>query len=254
MANAGGFTAYANRVVQYGSRGSEPCKNTRPVTVKSGQVIKAMSWVTSDSAGKVIAAANVTELASTAFSGTIASTDTVILGGLTLTATATMTSAEIVAAFISQSTTKGTFSGTLSGWVLQQGATTAILEASSTSSLTNATDFAVTGTHTSLTTTVTTVAGTTSITPVIGLLVYDVNATSADAPGQIYTSGNFWEEEILWEVDVAVDTVDVDGTTTAVTAYRTGATTSLLRQKFIEQTAGGTEFAIGTWTAGEREA
>ncbi len=45
MASNGGFVSYANRTTKYGSRGAEPCKNTRPIVVKSGQVIKAMSWL-----------------------------------------------------------------------------------------------------------------------------------------------------------------------------------------------------------------
>lgn len=256
MANTnGGFNSYPNKTIVYGSRGVEPCKQTRPVTIASGQVIKAMSWLESNTSGKMIAKATMTETASTAFSGTMAATDTTILGGLTLTATATMTAVEIVAAFLTGSTTKGTFTGTLSGFTLQQGATTSILEAIATTYLTNVTNFAVTGTHTSLTATTTIVAGGTTQNVAAGLLVYDVDATSADVVAQMYIAGNFWEEEILWEVDVATDTVlSSDGVTTvAVTAYNTGCVTSLARQKFIENTAGGTEFLVGTWTSGERE-
>lgn len=256
MANTnGGFNSYANRTITYGSRGTEPCKVTRPITVKQGQVLKAMTWLESGTDGKMIAKATMNEVANTVFGGTIASTDTVILGGLTLTASATMTAVEVVAAFIAGSTTKGTFTGTLSGWTLKQGATTSTLEAVATTYLSDVTNFAVTGTHTSLTATVTTIAGGVTQNKAAGLLVFDVDATSADVSAQMYTAGNFWSEEIVWENNTSTDTVtSSDGVTTvAVTAYNTGCVTEIARQKFIENTAGGTEFAIGTWTTGERE-
>jgi len=254
MASNGGFVSYANRTTKYGSRGAEPCKNTRQIIVKSGQVIKAMSWLESDTSGKMIAKATMTELASTVFAGTAAISDTIIIGGLTLTTTAAMTPAEVVTAFISKTTTKGTFSGTLSGWTLQAGATTATLEAISTTYLTDVSNFAITGTHTGLTHPITITAGGTAQKPATGLLLFDVDATSVDVPAVMYISGNFWSEEIVWEVDTVIDTVTkADNTTVAVTAYNTGCVTELAKQKFIENTAGGTEFAIGTWTTGETE-
>lgn len=254
MASNGGFLSYPSRTTTYGSRGAEPCKNTRQITVKSGQVIKAMSWLESDTTGKMIAKATITELASTVFAGSASIGDTIIIGGLTLTTTAAMTPVEVVAAFISKTTTKGTFTGTLSGWSLQQGATTATLEAISTTYLTDVSNFAITGSHGGLTHTITTTAGGTAQRPAAGLLLFDVDATSADVNAVMYISGNFWSEEIVWEVDTAIDTmVKSDNSTVAVTAYNTGCVTELARQKFIENTAGGTEFVIGTWTTGEIE-
>lgn len=266
MATNGGFTAYADRTTTYGNRGSEPYKATRPITVKEGQVLKAMTWLESDSSGKMIAHGNIAEQASVAWAGTLKSGDTVAFAGLTYTATADSTAAEVVAGILGGvgTYTKGGVTLTSSAvnaiWALSAGSTSVIILAKGLQFGTNPTDVVATVTNTSTTSTLagtvtTSPSGTTTVNRVAGLLAFDVDATSADTAGQMFISGNFWEEEILWVVDTAVDTVEKsDGTTVAVTAYNTGCVTSLAKQKFLEYTAGGTEFVIGTWTAGEREA
>lgn len=230
-----GWNGFPDRTTERFIAHNDPEVRTRSITVASGQVLKARSWVESDTAGKMIAHGTVAETASIAFSGTMASTDTTIIAGVTLTATATMSAAEVVAAFLTGASTKGTLSGTSTGWTLQAGATSTVLEAISTTTLTNVTNLAVTGTHTSLTATVTTVTGTTTFNKPAGFLAFDVDATSADTLATIYVAGSFWEDALLWEVDTSVDVVTkADGTTVACTAYNTGAVTSLTRQKFVE--------------------
>jgi hypothetical protein len=256
----GGFEAYPVRTT------NRPfvAKKSRTVTVASGQVLKARSFVKSNTAGKMVAGGNITEFAKLVMSGTAVNTDTVIMGSLTLTASATMTAVEITEAFLSQSTTKGAFTGTLTGWELVADPnSTSTLYAYSTTGLSDVTDFVVTGTANTgtptLTTTVTTVAASleTDSTGAVylntvqkpsGILAFDVDATSADTVATIYTEVYAYESEIVWGVDVANDVVvKSDGTEVACTAYNTGAVTPLLRQLYVE----GTEFEIVTPTAGE---
>jgi len=250
----GGFTSLGRKSVSWYIRGNEPEQQSRPVTVKQGQVLKALSWVSSDANGKLIAYGALTESAKITFAGSATSAQTVVIGGLTLTTTAAMTSAEVIAAFIKGSTTKGTFSGT-SAWTFRGESTGLILYADSLTLGSNVTDITVTGSA-SMSATISTSQGTASSTTgvVTGLLVMDVDATSADVKAQIFTAGNFYSDAIVWAVDVAVDKITKsDGTTVACTAYNTGCETELTRQKFLELTAGGTAFAIGTFNAGEVE-
>lgn len=224
-------------------------KKSETITVASGQILKARSFVKSNASGKMIAGGNIAEYAKLVLGGTVANTDTVIMGGLTLSVTASMTAAEVRAAFIAQSTTKGTFSGTLTGWELvADPSSTVTLWAYSTTGLTNVTDFAVTGTNASLTKTVTTVAGSTTFQKPAGILAMDVDATSGDVVTSMYTEVYAYESEVIWGVDVAVDTITkADGTTVACSTYNTGAVTPLLRKMYVENT----EFEIVTPTAGE---
>ena len=228
-------------------------EKSQTITVASGQVLKARSFVQSNASGKMIAGGNIAEYAKLVMSGTAVNTDTVIMGGLTLTASATMTAVEIRAAFISGSTTKGTFTGTLTGWeLIADPSSTSTLWAYSTDGLTDVTDFVVTGTANTgtptLTTTVTTVAGSATFQKPSGIIAMDVDATTGDVVTTMYTEVYAYESEVIWGVDVAVDVVTkADGTTVACSTYNTGAVTPLLRKMYVETT----ELEIVTPTAGE---
>lgn len=240
-----GFKNYPERTT---NRPFVPEKS-QTITVASGQVLKARSFLVSNTAGKMVAAGNIAEYAKLVLGGTVGAADTVIMAGVTLTVAATMTAAEVRAAFISMSTTKGAFTGTLTGWELVADPSSATtLWAYATTGLTNVTDFAVTGTNASLTKTVTTVAGSATFQKPVAILAMDVDATSGDVVSSGYVEVYAYESEVIWGVDVAVDVVTkADGTTVACTAYNTGAVTPLLRKKYVE----GTEFEIVTPTAGE---
>jgi len=85
---------------------------------------------------------------------------------------------------------------------------------------------------------------------IAGVTVFDVDASAGDVEASIYTEASFWASALVWSVDALTQTIDkFDGTTVAVTAYDTGCTTDLLKQKFVE----GTEFEpLGFLTAGEQ--
>jgi len=263
-ANNGGFTSLGRKTYNYVIRGAEPPVATRAVTVASGQVLKAMSWVESNTAGKLIAHAPLVEVASIEFAA-IDAAETIILGGLTWTAGGSgTTAAQLATAFASiadstgyadlaDRTDGGSFTaGTLTGWDTQEVEADGITVLFTATTAAAMTDLADTGTGDDPTVTIVQYAASNKVA---GLLAMDVNATSGDTEAQMYISGNFWEEAINWGVNVAVDTVEnSDGTTTACTAYETGCYTSLLRQKLVEQAAGGTNFQIGTFTDGEVEA
>lgn len=85
---------------------------------------------------------------------------------------------------------------------------------------------------------------------IAGVTVFDVDASAADVDASIYVEASFWADALVWDVDPLVDVIDkFDGTAIAVTAYDTGCTTNLLKQKFVE----GTEFEpLGFLTAGEQ--
>lgn len=251
----GGFEAYPVRTT------NRPfvAKKSRTVTVASGQVLKARSFVSSDPAGKMIASGNMAEYTSIAFSGIVDAAQTVIIAGMTLTASAEMSAAEVVDAFVNLTSTKGTFNTTTAvGWVLEADPNSSTkLIAHSLSGDTNidfnVTNISVTGTAVvdALVATPTFLGGWESTYPLrkpAGILAFDVDATSADVKATIYTEVYAYESEILWGVDTSVDVVvKADGTEVACTAYNTGAYTALMRQLYVE----GTEFEIVTPTAGE---
>jgi len=87
-----------------------------------------------------------------------------------------------------------------------------------------------------------------------GVTCFDVDATGGDVKASAFTKASFWQEALVWKVDIATDTIDLaDGTTIAVTAYDTGASgttaaSDLLKQKFVD----GSGFAeLGFLSAGE---
>lgn len=251
---------------------------TKQVTVKSGQVLKALTFLEYDANGKVIAHTGLSEAAIVKFTTALTAGQTLTLAGLTWTAGGQGTTvAQLVTAWaniaantgyasLSAVTGGGTFTaGTLTGFstgLTSYGAnlTAAIptLAASevvfvSNGGLTNVTDLAATGTGTAPT--ISKVDGATAFNPVAGLLIYDVDATSADVNAVAFVEASLWADAIVWSVDPTVDSITKpDGTTVLCTAYNTGTLrettllTRLMKQKFVV----GTQFEpLGFTKAGE---
>lgn len=272
----GGRLDYADYVPQKTFFRSE-CTKTKQSVIKSGQVLKARTFLESDANGKLIAHTGLSESAIVKFAALTAG-QTLILAGLTWTAGGSGTTvAQLAAAWgniaagtgyaaLSAITAGGTFTaGTLTGWatslqVFGANSTAATIVAgtnevvfTSTGGLTNATDLAATGTGTAPT--ISKVDGVTAFNKIAGLTVYDVDATSADVAASVYIEASLWASAIVWAVDPTVDTITKpDGTTVLCTAYNTGTlresadATRLLQSKFVE----GTEFeALGYTRAGE---
>lgn len=233
-------------------------RNTKTVTIKSGQVLKALSFLESDADGKLIAHSGVNEVATVTFPTTIDTGETVIIGGLTFTAgtNATTTQAQLVAAWknipagtgyaaantlagAAVSAAIGTFTaGTLTGYASDTSATAGSVDFRSTTANAGVTDLTVTGTGDASTVTISAVND--PIKPIAGVLVYDVDASSADVDASVYETASFWADALVWSADVDTDTITkADGTTVAVTHYNTGcagtsAAAILLQKKFVE--------------------
>jgi hypothetical protein len=281
----GGATAYAGRTTPNKFFRSED-RQTKTVTVTSGQVLKAGTFLQYSGTGKVVAHTGLSEAAVADFVA-LTTGQTVILGGLTFTAgSAGATALQLAAAWsgIADGTgyvaaaaailaagipvTVGTFSaGTLTGWNTgkQASATTGAVNGiptvtltnqvpfTSTSALTNATDLAATGTGTAPALSI--VQGVTSFPIIAGVLLNDVNATGADVDATAYVEASFWASALVWYNDVNVDTVtNWDGSTTACTAYNTGTigNTDAVTQRLQSYFVAGTEFEpLGFLNAGE---
>ncbi len=252
--NNGGWIGYADQTPKaIFARASD--RETRTGTVKSGQVLKALSFVETDSAGKWIAKGGLTESASIAFTASITTGQTVIIAGLTFTAgsgsvtavqladiwsglsagaTAAQANAIILAKGYS-ATVVGTFTaGTLVGYNTSAASSTKVRFDATT--VADITDVAITGTGAAAGT-LTKVAFS-AFSKISGVLVYDVDASSADVDASIYIEASFWADALVWAVDVT-DTITTANGITACTAYNTGCGTSdLLKKKFVE----GTEF------------
>lgn len=238
-------------------------RNTKQIVVKSGQVIKALSFLESDAEGKSIVHGGIAESALVSIDDKM-DNKTLIIAGLTYTSKAGGggSSAEEVAADwdgIADGTdgaditgTSGSFTGTLVGYNTSSSGTLITFDASTAG--TDVTDLTVTGTG-AADTTLTLSQGGGTFNPIQGVLVYDVDASGGDTGASVYTEASFWAEALTWAVDVNVDTIKLpDGTLKAVTAYNTGASASdsleqaLLQQKFVE----GSEFdPLGYSRAGE---
>lgn len=239
-------------------------------TIKQGQVLKAGTFLESDSAGKLIAHGNIAESALVTFTTALTSGQTLIIAGLTWTAGGSGTTvAQLVTAWkdiavgtgyaaLSTRTGGGSFTaGTLTGYATEaHDADTVIFNAAT--ALANATDVAATGTGTAPTITI--LAGTATFNKISGVTMYDVDATSSDVDASIYIEASFWAQDdgydfLLWAVDPAVDKITLaDGTTVACTAYNTGckgtsAAARRLKQKFVE----GSEFyELGFFNDGDK--
>lgn len=257
----GGFQSYSDRVTKDVFFRAED-RATKTVTIKSGQVLKALSFIETDADGKGIAHKGLTEGTFAKFAALTAG-QTLILGGLTFTAGGSGTTAAQLAtswAGIAAGTAYGSITsavggtftaGTLTGWNTEAYDSDSVVF-NSTAGGTNATDLAATGTGTAPT--LSKVDGATSFNRIAGVLVYDVNASAADVVAPVYTEASFWADALIWAADPNQDTVtNPDGTTTAVSAYNTGAhgtsaASNLLKKKFVE----GSEFEpLGFRNAGD---
>ena len=258
----GGFVSYPDRVsTKTFFRSSD--RFTKSVTIKSGQVLKGLSFLESDAAGKCIAHSGFSESAVVTFTALTAG-QTLILAGLTFTAGGSGTTAAQLAtswAGIADGTAFGDITsavggsftaGALTGYFTEYVDADTVLFNSS-SALINATNVAATGTGASAAT-ITITAGTTTKDPIAGVLCFDVDASSGDVQASAYTEASFWADALVWAVDTAADTITLsDGTTVACTSYNTGCSgtsdaSNLLKQKFVE----GSGFSeLGFLQAGE---
>jgi len=253
----GGFIAYPDRV-QNKTFFRATDRATKKVTVKSGQVLKAYSFLKSDAVGKSIAYNGFLETAEVTFANITAS-QTIILAGLTYTDGGSGTTAEQLAAAWSSiadgaagvDPAQGAFTGTLTGYFTQSIDTTRVMF-TSTSPDENVTDLADSGTATDPLISI--IQGTATRDVVEGVLCFDVDATSSDVDASAFTSASFWQDALVWAVDASVDTIELsDGTTVSCTAYNTGCSGSsevshLLKRKFVE----GSSFQeLGFLTVGE---
>lgn len=216
-------------------------RRTREVTVKSGQVLLAGTFVQSivtggADKGKVLAHTGLAESVLATFEA-ITAAQTVIIAGLTWTAGGSGTTAlqleaawkDIAAgtgfAALSAITAGGTFTaGTMTGYDTF-GDTDEDLEVvfTSTTALTDVADLAVTGTGAAKVT-LDVADGATTFAPIAGVIAYDVNASAADVVVQVFTEASFWASWLRWAVNPNTDTMTLeDGTTIAVTQYNTGA-------------------------------
>jgi hypothetical protein len=253
----GGYYGFDARVSSNVFKGANSHK-TKKVTVKSGQVLKALSFIQSDVNGKQIAHTGLSEANLVTFAA-ITTGQTLILGGLTFTAgsgaptaaqlvtiwsnlsagmTAAAANTQILAAGIVAATI-GTFTaGTFGSWNTTSYSATKVMF-TSTTALSNVTTIVDSGTATDPV--VVAVEGVTTFPRISGLTIYDVDATNGDVVAEVFTDATLWASAITWDVDPAVDTITLfDGTTRAVTAYNTGtngfnkASTELLQAKFVE--------------------
>lgn len=259
----GGFTDLGRSSADYRIRGAIPEYRTKPVTVASGQVLKAMSWVETNTAGKVIAKAPLVEIGTVKFTAAITNGQTMIIAGLTWTAGASgTTAAQLYEAWagitsgtgyaaLADRTGGGSFTaGTLTGYTTTAvGDNTILFQGQTVADLT-----AVGATGTGAASASVTATNFAASNRAVGLLAMDVDATSADVQAQVITGGNFWQEAIHWgNSDVLATVVNHEGTPVTVTAYQTGCNTNLLKQKFMELCAGDVDIVIGDFLDTERE-
>jgi S-layer protein len=273
MAN-GGFYSYAPRSASNIFFRAEETKSST-VTVKSGQVLKALSFVESDVDGKVIAHSGFVESAIVTFA-TITTGQTLILAGLTFTAgSGSVTAAELVTIWKDlpvgitaananllllgrgiSATVKGTFTaGTLAQYSTAVADATNAVIFTGYQAFTALTDVGDTGTATNPV--VTLHANVTAKAPIAGVLLYDVDASAGDVEAEVFKEASFWAASLNWYTDSTATTGEVmtksDGTTVAYTAYNIGITGTMaevkrLQAKFVE----GTEFEpLGFLSLGE---
>jgi hypothetical protein len=267
----GGFYDYPDKSVSNVFREGS-CTTSKAATIKSGQVIKALSFLESDSTGKLIAHTGVNEIATITFPTKVDTGETVIIAGLTFTAgsASTTTQAQLVAAWknipagttaAAANTLKGTAvsavigtftAGTLTGYDTDTSSTAGSVTFISTTPNAGVSDLTVTGTGDASSVTITALND--PMKPIAGVTIYDVDASAGDFNAEVYIEASFYADKLVWSADVDTDTITLpDGTTKAVTFYNTGCTgsttaaTKLLRQKFVE----GSEFELAFIKTGE---
>jgi hypothetical protein len=276
-ATQGGFNNYPNRATKkifYGRGSTE----SQAATIASGQVLKAYTFLESNSAGKLIAHSGLAESAQMVVTAALTVGLTQIIAGLTFTSGASGTTASQLAAAwnnnglgigvgtgfaaltgVTNAVNGGTFTaGTLANYstiVLSTSVANEVVFNASVAG--NLTDIAVTGTGTAPTVSI--VQGSANAATIAGVTMYDVDATSGDTVAEVYREASFWGDDdgnvaLLWRVDPLVDTVtSALGVSVAVTAYNTGcsgitAASHLLKKKFVE----ASEFELGFVGIGDR--
>ena len=273
MANGGYYTFNDRTSENLFFRASDRVTST--VTVLSGQVLKALSFIETNSDGKAIAHSGFVESAIVTFA-TITTGQTLILAGLTFTAgSGSVTAAELVTIWKDLpigvtaanantlllargivAATKGTFTaGTLAQYSTAVNDATNSVIFTGYRALTALTDVADSGTATDPV--VTLKASGSAQSKIAGVLLYDVDASAGDVQAEVFKEASFWASALCWYVDSTATTGEVmtkaDGTTQAFTAYNIGITGTqpevvLLQKKFVE----GSEFEpLGFLTLGE---
>lgn len=255
----GGFQSYPDKVTKdifFRAEG----RQTKTVTLLAGQVVKALTPLSSNNDGKYVVYAGVlNESNLVTLSSNLANTETTITAGLTATASGVVTAANWAAAILNYvnngvaAGTNVTISGTLTGYTIDAYDADSIVF-TSTTALTDVTDLAATGTA-SAKVSIVNIDGTTTLPRLAGIAVYDVAAinsagANADTEIAVYSEVSLWADAIRWAADPNADTITLpDGTTKACTSFNTGAagipatqadvkTLKRLRQKLVE----GSEF------------
>lgn len=240
--------------------------SSKNATIKSGQVVKAYTFLTFDTTTyELVVHPGIAESSLVTFNSALVSTNTVVVSitgaaasitftvgtaGATpaqlatalsvLTPAITTTNANIALLAAGIPTTVGTYTAMTVGapdftasLVSDLGTDTVVFNPASIH--TNVTDLtiATTGTVHTLGTT----AAVTTLKPIAGVTMFDVDATSASVDTTIYTEAAFWAVEdgtdaLRWVYDKDEVLTKADGTTVAVTAYNTGCsgTTALAKR------------------------
>lgn len=247
----GGYRTYPNKptIASLRTFYGAGCSSTKPMTVKSGQVLKKHSFVESDSSGNAIAHTGMSEKALLTFSGTMAAAKTIVVAGLTFTSTGIVSVADLVKAFSGiadgmvaadinamNPVVNGSFTaGALTGYVTQKSSVTnSVLFVSTGGALVNVTDLADSGNSTITSITVTPPPS--SIKRIAGVLLMDVDARTSDVQATVYTEASFWASALVWKAS-ASDAIELaDGSYIPCTDYHVGAHTEALMRKFVENT------------------
>ena len=242
----GGFQSYADKSTKDIFFRAED-RATKTVTLLGGQVVKALTPLETDSAGRAkVFTGMVAEAALLTFgaSGTAAQTSiiTASAGNLvtfTVGTGKTVTPAQLVTAWVDYYNNNGTASSAIdygsfavtgtgiTGYRLEKHDSDTLAIIATTFASDIATNVTATGTVASQTLNVTNYAA--STTKLIGFAVYDVAAlasdgsTSLDTEIAVYSDASFWADALVWAAD-STDTITwTDGSTKSCTAFNTGA-------------------------------
>jgi hypothetical protein len=250
---------------------------TKSATIKSGQVIKAYTFLGYDTTTyELVVHPGLAESSILTFNSALVSTNTVVvsitgaaasitftvgtagatpaqlasaLAVLTSGITTTLANTALLAAGIA--TTVGTYTAMTVGapdfnvsLVTALGVDTVVFNPGL--ALTNVTDLtiATTGTVHTLATKI----EPTSMKPIAGVTMYDVDASSASVDSHVYTGASFWALEdgsdaLRWVYDQGETLTKADGTTVALTPYNTGcAGTSAYQKRLKHFFVNNTEF------------
>lgn len=231
----GGYQSYADKVTKEIFFKADD-RYTKTATLKAGQVVKALTLLSSDADGKLVAySGTIAESAIVKLNASLANTETTITAGLTVTASGVVTAAQWAAAILNYvyngvaAGTNCTVSGTLSGYTVEKYDDDS-LAFTSTSGLTNVTDLTATGTASAKVTLVVTSAATavSSLPYIAGVAVYDslaldASGSSVDTEIAVYTEASFWADALVWAADANQDFIlDAKGVSRACTAFNTG--------------------------------